>query len=107
MIKCFSNGDTVVTSNSIPFFPFILLFFLLAGRAGWLSVVETRGGILGDDQSWRDLKFPGARGVILDRGGAQKARSAGCPGQPDGPCGAQLGNSPDRVTFAGVPLNCC
>ena len=44
-------------------------------------------------------------GVILDRGGVQKARSAGCPGQPDGPCGAQLGNPPDWVTFAGVPLN--
>ncbi len=57
----------------------ILLFFLLAGRAGWLSVVETRGGILGDDQSWRDLKFPGARGVILDRDRRELAISIQAP----------------------------
>ena len=56
---------------------------------------------------WVTQGGPMARmwGVILDRGGVQKARSAGCPGQPDGPCGAQLGNPPDWVTFAGVPLN--
>ena len=47
---------------------FLLLGFLgLAGRAGYLTVIETKGGDLGNRQGSRGLELPGHRGLILDR----------------------------------------
>ncbi len=46
----------------------LLLGFLgLAGRAGYLTVIETKGGDLGNRQGSRGLELPGHRGLILDR----------------------------------------
>ncbi len=58
---------------------FILVFLGLAGRAGHLTVGETRGGAQGNRQIERGLEIPGARGLILDRDRRELAISIEAP----------------------------
>lgn len=54
-------------------------FALLAVRAGHLTVVETRGADRGAEQKEAEIHIPPARGLVVDRGGAELAISVTAP----------------------------
>jgi cell division protein FtsI (penicillin-binding protein 3) len=57
----------------------VLCFLGLAGRAGYLTVIETKGGDLGSKQGSRGLELRGPRGLILDRDQRELAISIEAP----------------------------
>jgi cell division protein FtsI (penicillin-binding protein 3) len=54
-------------------------FLGLAGRAGYLTIIETKGGDLGNRQGSRGLELRGPRGLILDRDHRELAISIEAP----------------------------
>ena len=54
-------------------------FLGLAGRAGYLTIIETKGGDLGNRQGSRGLELRGPRGLILDRDQRELAISIEAP----------------------------